>query len=137
MDNIGKAAVAAGKLRELEKDPQFKAILMSKDEAKSVQDVVARRIPTAYGWVDRTSSANRRRRTHRNAALSVCKCVPAFSKGRQYGPLVPALRTGRAMQPTAVRRLAIDALVALPRLAVRHSLGHDQVRQRARGASGR
>jgi hypothetical protein len=40
MDNIGKAAVAAGKLRELEKDPQFKAILMSKEEAKSVTDVI-------------------------------------------------------------------------------------------------
>ena len=42
MDNIGKAAVAAGKLRELEKDPKFKAIMMTKEEAKSVQDVVTK-----------------------------------------------------------------------------------------------
>lgn len=42
MDNIGKAAVAAGKLKELEKDPKFKAILMSKEEAKSIQDVIAK-----------------------------------------------------------------------------------------------
>jgi hypothetical protein len=42
MDNISKAAVAAGKLRELEKDPKFNAILMSKEEAKSVQDVIAK-----------------------------------------------------------------------------------------------
>jgi len=42
MDNIGKAAAAASKLRELEKDPKFKAILMSKDEAKSIQDVIAK-----------------------------------------------------------------------------------------------
>jgi hypothetical protein len=42
MDNISKAAVAAGKLRELEKDPEFKKILMSKEEAKSIQDVIAK-----------------------------------------------------------------------------------------------
>jgi N-methylhydantoinase A/oxoprolinase/acetone carboxylase beta subunit len=42
MDNISKAAVAAGKLRELEKDPKFKAILVNKEEAKSLEDVIAK-----------------------------------------------------------------------------------------------
>jgi len=42
MDNISKTAVAAGKLRELEKDPQLKAMMMTKEEAKSLQDVIAK-----------------------------------------------------------------------------------------------
>ena len=42
MDNIGKTAVAAGKLRELEKDPKFKALLMNKEEATSLADVIAK-----------------------------------------------------------------------------------------------
>lgn len=40
MDNVSKAAVAAGKLKELEKDPEFKKIMMSKEEAQSIQDVI-------------------------------------------------------------------------------------------------
>jgi hypothetical protein len=42
MDNVSKAVVAAGKLKALENDPKFKAIMMSKEEATSVQDVVAK-----------------------------------------------------------------------------------------------
>ncbi len=42
MDNIGKTAIAAGKLRELEKDPQFKAILVNKEEANSLNDVITK-----------------------------------------------------------------------------------------------